>query len=176
MVGAVEHLENAAHHLVFAFDRLIRVGIGADRDHARRIVRRGNFALQQFRRIGLHEQLGFKVEAGREPHIGVGRPGETVDAAVLAPAVGIDRAVEPDVGRIIARDDLARFFLGDGGLEGRQFLDRAPAVVEGDPRGRLVAAGRVRQRSTAAPAIAIDAGTEEFARRRLGGRWHRRAS
>ena len=44
-----------------------------------------------------------------------------------------------------------------------------PAVVEGDARGRLVAARRVRQRPPAAPPLAVDGGAEEFARRRLEG-------
>ena len=176
MAGAVEHFEDAAHHLVFALDRLIRIGVGADRDHARRIVRRRELALEQFRRVRLHEQLRLEIEPGREPHIGVGRAREAVDAAVLAAAIRIDRAVEADVGGVVARDDLARLLLGDGRLEGGQLLDRAPAVVEGDARGRLVAARRVRQRSPAAPSLTIDGGAEEFARRRHGGRWHRRAS
>ena len=33
------------------------------------------------------------------------RPGETVDAAVLATAIGVDRPVERDVGRRVAGDD-----------------------------------------------------------------------
>ena len=176
MAGALEHFEDAAHHLVFALDRLIGIGVGADRDHARRIVRRGEFALQQFRRVRLDEQLGFEIEPGREPHVGVGRPREAVDAAVLAAAIGIDRAVEADVGRVVARDDLARGLDRDRGLERRQLLDRLPAVVERDARGRLVAARCVGQRPPAAPPFTVDGGAEEFARRRHGGRWHRRAS
>ena len=176
MSGALQHFENAAHHLVAPLDRLIGIGVGADRDHARRIARRGEFALQQFRRVGLHEQLGFEIEPGREPHVGVRRPREAVDAAVLAAAVRVDRAVEADVGRVVAGDDLARGLDRDGRLEGGQLLDRLPAVIEGDARGRLVAARRIRQRSPAAPSFTVDGGAEEVARRRHGGRWCRRAS
>ena len=176
MAGAVEHFQNAAHHLVFALDRLIRIGVGADRDHARRIIRRRDLALEQFRRVRLDEQLRLEIEPGREAHVRVGRAREAVDAAVLAAAIRIDRAVEADVGRVVARDDLARPLLGHRRLERRQLLDRAPAVVERDARGRLVAARGVRQRSPAAPSLTIDGGAEEFVRRRHGGRWHRRTS
>src|SRR5262249_58802852 len=45
---------------------------------------------------------------------------------------------------------------GDRGLERRQVFEVLPAVVEGDPRGRLVAAGGVRLRAATAPEIGID--------------------
>ena len=47
-------------------------------------------------------------EARREVVMRVRRPCIAVDAAVLATLVGIDRAVEADVGRVVARDDRAR--------------------------------------------------------------------
>ncbi len=34
----IEHFENAAHDFVFALDRLIGIGVGADRDHARLVA------------------------------------------------------------------------------------------------------------------------------------------
>ena len=89
-------------------DRLIGIGVGADRDGARHVAGRRQFALQQFRRIGLREQLGFEIEARRQAEIGVGRPREAIDAAMLAAAIGIDRAVEGNVGRVVAGDDGAR--------------------------------------------------------------------
>src|SRR5882724_81572 len=104
------------------------------------------------------------------------RAREAVDAAVLAAAIGIDRAIKADIGRIVARQDLARLFLGDRGLEGGQFLDALPAIVECDARGRLVASRCVGQRPPAAPSFTVDGGAEEFTYRRHGGRWHRRAS
>ena len=153
------------HDLILALDRLIRIGVGADRDGARLIVRRRQFLLQQRRRVRLHEQLGFEIEPGRQPEIGVGRPREAIDAAMLAAAIGIDRAVEGDVGRLVAGDDLARGVDRHGGLERRQLFEALPAVVEGDPRDRLVAAGGIRQRAAAAPAVTGDAvsGAKSFA-------------
>ena len=91
---ALQHLEDAAHDLVLLLDRLIRIGIGADRDGARRIARCRQFTLQQGRRLRLHEQLGFEIEPRRQAEIGMGRPREAIDAAMLAAAIRIDRAVE----------------------------------------------------------------------------------
>ena len=51
------------------------------------------------------------------------------------------------------------------GLERRQVLEPLPAVVEGDARERLIAAGRVRMGAAAAPALALD-GATCLARRR----------
>ena len=89
MAGALQHLENAAHHLILAFDRLIRVGVGADRDGARLIIGRRQFLFQKRRRVGLHEQLGLEVEPRRQPQEGMRRPREAIDAAVLAAAIGL---------------------------------------------------------------------------------------
>ena len=173
MAGALQHFEDAAHDLVAPLDRLIRIGIGADGDDLRHVARRRQFALQQFRRVRLHEQLRFEIEPRRQPEIGVGRPRETIDAAVLAAAIGIDRAIEGNVRRIVAGDDLAGGVDRHAGLERRQFLELLPAVVEGDARQRLVTPGRVRMRAAAAAALAVDGGSR-LARRR-GGQRRRRA-
>src|SRR3984957_15162084 len=95
------------------------------------------------------------------------RPRETVDTAVLAAAIRIDRAVEGNVRRIVAGDDLARRIRRHRGLERRQFLKALPAVVEGNPRQRLIAARRIRQAAAAAAALAVD---QRLARRRGGQR------
>ena len=112
-------------------DRLVGIGVGADRDGPRLVAGLGQLLLQQLRRVRLDEQLRFEIEPGRQPHVGVRRPGEAVGAAVLAAAIGVDRAVEGDVGRLVAGDDLARPLDLHLGLERRQLLERAPAVVEG---------------------------------------------
>src|ERR1039457_4086849 len=86
----------------------------------------------------------------------MGRARVAVNAAVLAAAIGIDRAVETDVGRIVAGDDLAGGVGLHRGLERRQFVERPPAVVEGDARQWLVAAGGIGLRAAAAPAFVVD--------------------
>ncbi len=174
----LQHFENAAHDLPLALDRLIGIGVGADRDHARLVIRRRQFLFQQRRRVGLGEQLGFEIEPRRQAEEGVGRPRETVDAAVLAAPVGIDRAVEADIGRVVAGDDLARGVERDRGLERRQFVEALPAVVEGDARFGLETAAGVGLRAAAAPPFALDRNRQFRKRgsctRRLGGRRDRR--
>ena len=86
----------------------------------------------------------------------MGRPGEAVDAAVLAAPIRIDRAIEADVGRVVAGNDLARGIERDGGLERRQFIERLPAIVERDARFGLEAAAVVGLRAAAAPALPFD--------------------
>src|SRR5262249_61037748 len=113
--------------------------------------------------------LGFEIEAGRQPHVGVGGAGEAVDAAVLAAAIGIDRAVERDVGRVVAGDDLARGVNRDRGLERRQVLEILPAVVETFARLRLVAAAGGRPGAPPPPPLAGDARAGGLARPAPGG-------
>jgi hypothetical protein len=63
---------------------------------------------------------------------------------MLAAAIGIDRAVEGDVGRIVPRDDAAGAVARVDGVEpGRHGIGAAPAVVEGDALLGLEAAARV---------------------------------
>ena len=63
-----------------------------------------------------------------------------------------DRA---DVGRVVARDDLARGLDRDRGVEGGQLLDRLPAVVERDARGRFVSPRCVGERTPATPPFTV---------------------
>src|SRR5215216_6741761 len=101
------------------------------------------------------------------------RSREAIDATMFAAAIGIDRAVERDVRRFVAGDDLAGRVDRDRRLERRQFLDRAPAVVEGDARDRLITAGGIRVGPATAPAAAIDPCAQKIPRRRRGG-WRQR--
>jgi len=84
----------------------------------------------------------------------------------------VDRAIEGEIGRIVAGDDLPGGVDRHGRLERRQLFEALPAVVEGDPCQRLVSAERVRRRAAAAPAFAVDGGAH-FARRRGGQRCRR---
>ena len=177
MASFIEHFENAAHDFVFALDRLIGIGVGADRDHARLVTGRGQFLLQQIRRIRLDQQPGFEIEPGRHSEKRMRRPREAVDAAMLAAAIGIDRTVEADVGRVVAGDDLARGIERHGGLERRQIVEALPAVVERHPRLGLEPAAGVGLRAAAATPLAFDFDRKlgkGCRTRRFGGRYNRR--
>ncbi len=156
MAVAVKHFEDAPHHLMLPLDRLVRIGVGADGDGARHVAGGGQLAFEQLGRVRLGEQLGFEIEPRRQAEIGVGRAREAIDAAVLAAAIGVDRAVEGNVGGVVPGDDLTGGVDGHRGLERRQLLETLPAIIEGDASERLVAAGGVRLRPPAAAAIAFD--------------------
>jgi len=178
MAGLFQHFENAAHHLAFTLDRLIRIGVGADRNHLRLVFGGRQLFLKQRRRVGLYEQLRFEIQSGRKAEIGVGRPREAIDAAVLATAIGIDRTVEADIRRLVAGDDFSRRVDPNHGLERRKFIEALPAVVEGDPRLRLKAAAVVGLGAATASPLAldrhIDLGKRGRHTRRFGGRRDRR--
>src|SRR5215218_9704613 len=177
MAGAIQYFENAAHDFVFALDRLIGIGVGADRDHARLVTRGSQFLLEQFRRVRLDQQLGFEIESGRQAEKRMRRPREAVDAAMLTTAIRIDRTVESDVGRVVEGNDLARGIERYRGLEWRQVVQALPAIVEGDPRFSLEPAARVGLRATATLSLAVDRDRKLGKRcrtRRFGGRRDRR--
>jgi hypothetical protein len=151
-----QHFEYAACEFPFALDRLIGVGVRAHRDRARRVVRSRQFFAEQFRRVRLHEQLRLEIEARRHAVIGVRRPREAIDAAVLAAAIGIDRAVETEIGGFVPRDDLSRALFALDGLESRQVVERLPAIVERNARAGLVAPARIGNRAAPAAAFVSD--------------------
>ena len=131
VAAAGQHFEDAPHDAVALLDRLVGVRIGADGEHLASIAGPRQFLLQQRGRGRLGIEAALEVEPRRQAEPGVGRPRIAVDASMLAAPVGVDRAVEAEIGRVVARDDLARRLLGDGCAQRRRrFLYRAPAVVE----------------------------------------------
>jgi hypothetical protein len=100
-----EHREDRARDAERALGRLVRIGVRAERDRARTIGGRSELQAQQRRRVRLGEDARFEVEPGRQTEVCVRRAGVAVHAAVLAPAVRIDRLIERDVGGVVARDD-----------------------------------------------------------------------
>src|SRR5262249_24062504 len=73
------------------------------------------------------------------------RAREAVDAAVLAATIGIDRTVEGNVGRGVARQDGARGIARQRRAQRRQFVLDVPAVRRTDALLVVVAARRIRQ-------------------------------
>ncbi len=104
MVVAVQHLQHRSRQLQRPLHRLVRIGVRPQRQRPRGIARLAQLLLQQLRHLRLEDQLGFEIEAGRIPEIGVRRPRVAIDAAVLAAAIRIDRAVEADIGRAVPAD------------------------------------------------------------------------
>src|SRR3546814_8805189 len=94
-----EHLDYRPRDAPLALDRLITVGIGADRERSDLVAPLGEFGAEQLCRIGFGEQLALEIEPRRQVVKGVRRAREAIDAAMLAAAIGVDRAVEADVGR-----------------------------------------------------------------------------
>ena len=101
---------------------------------ARLVGAAGEGLAQALGGVDLGDDPRLEVEARREVEVAVRRPGEAVDAAVLAAAVGVDREVEGEVGRVVAGEDRLDPLLDHRRLRrqpllGGRLLERAPAVV-----------------------------------------------
>lgn len=114
----LQHLQYLACQARFTIDRLVGVCVATDVDRLAAIARRIQLLAQQGGRIGLEEQFALEIDAGRQAHIGVRGSRVTIGAAVLAPAIRVDRAVELDVGTGVARDDGPRIFDRQRGAQG----------------------------------------------------------
>ena len=79
-------------------NRLVRVGIRANGNELGLIIGAGQFPLQHLCRTFLDKEFCFKIQTGREAHIGMGWARKTIDTAMLAAAIGVNRAVKPNIG------------------------------------------------------------------------------
>ena len=111
------------------FDRLIRIGDAADRDHLRLPSRRGQFTPQQCRRVLFHQDLRFEIESRREAEIFMIGPGKTINATVLASAIRIDAGIESDVGTVVVVDDGAGLVSQKNGRVDRTGLPDRPIPI-----------------------------------------------
>ncbi|MNH25280.1 hypothetical protein D3C79_852660 [compost metagenome] len=148
MAEAQEHLKQAPGQQMIALDGLVRVGIGPQVDGRADITRLAQLLFEHFGGVGLGDQLGFEIQPRGKVPIRVGGAGIAVDTAVLAASVGVDGAVEGQVGRSIAADD--RLGVLDphfGTLGDRDFL--IPAVILRHARARGEAVVRIVRRATA---------------------------
>jgi hypothetical protein len=98
VVEALQHLQHRAGQLQRALHRLIGIGVGAQRHRRRLVARLAQGGFQQLRHLRLEQQLGFEIQARGKAEIGVGRPREAINAAMLAAPVRVDGAVKADVG------------------------------------------------------------------------------
>ncbi len=153
VTGFSQRLDQRPGNAILPLDRLIGVGVGAEGDRRGPVLGRGKLALQKRRGALLGKKLGFEIEPGREPHIGVGRPGVAIKAAVLAAAIGIDRAVESNVRRLVARDDRLGLFPCDLGRQRFWRFVARPAVVELLALLELETAGCIGRGAATAPQI-----------------------
>src|SRR5258708_12860423 len=96
----------------------------------------------------------------------MGWPRKTVDAAMLAAAVWVDRTVKADIGRVVAGNHLAGGIDRDRGLERRQFVEALPAIVERHARFSLEAPAGVGLCAAATPPLPLDC-DGEFRKRRV---------
>ena len=67
----------------------------------------GKFRREQLRRVFFHHDPALEIEPGGKAEILMGRPRVTINAAVLAAAIGIHARLETDVGAVVMRDDRA---------------------------------------------------------------------
>ena len=122
MARVEANLQHLPRDPVSPLYRLVGIGIGAHRDRARAIGGLGQRRAQQIGRRGLGEQLRFEIQPRRQVVVSMGRPREAIDAAMFASAIGVDRAVEGNVGRAVEAEDRLRVLLGHGCPQ----LDRRP--------------------------------------------------
>ena len=83
MLRLQHHLDQLTGQLELALDRLVRIGIDAERDRLRDVAWPGQLLAQQLRRIGLGKQLGLEIQARRQVQIGMRRAREAVGTTAL---------------------------------------------------------------------------------------------
>ena len=82
------------HQSVPSLGPLVRVGVGAHCDVFAVPLRGRNLFAQHGSDVDLDDDLGVEVATGVELQVGVGVPGEAVDAAMRTPSIRVDRPAE----------------------------------------------------------------------------------
>src|SRR5690606_34299137 len=98
----------------------------------------------------------LEIEPRRVAEIAVGRAGVAIDAAMLTPAVRVDRAVEADIGAVVRGDDAARRLDAHLGFESLELGQALPPVVELLASFKFVAPDAIGPRTTATATVGID--------------------
>ncbi|GBF25772.1 hypothetical protein MnTg02_00806 [bacterium MnTg02] len=143
MVGPLKQFENLTGDPIFLLYRLVGIGICAEGNRFWHIFRVCKLTLQQFSRIRLSKQFGFKIESWREPHKGVCWSRVAIAAAMFATAIGIDRLIKADVWRFVRCYDAARVLDLYIRLKSIECAETFPSIIEILPGERLETAGLI---------------------------------
>ena len=144
-----QHLQTGAHDAMLLLDRLVGVRVRPDGNRRDPVGLRRQLPPQNLRRLGSRHQFGLEIQPRREPQIGMGRPREAIDAAMLAAPVRVDRPVERQIGRAVVGDQPPRPLLAHPGAQHRQLLLPRPAVIHRLAQMRLEPARVIAQRRPA---------------------------
>ncbi len=139
----------AARQGVAAFDRLIRIGGGAERRLLARPRRFGQLAAQHGHEVGLDEDDRGEVVALAELELVLVAPGEAVVTAVGAAAVWVQRPAERHALDAVQRRAAVDLLIGGmvGALHGiRQRRDASGLDQRGDVASRRPRVAEVEQR------------------------------
>jgi hypothetical protein len=143
-----EDLEDPTGQPETFLDGLVGVGVGSEDEDPAAIALARELATQEVGCVRLREDPALEVEPRRESEVRVRLARETVDAAVLAALVRIDRLFEGNVGRVVGGDQASGGLGGDDRLEGRRLdVEATPAVVEGNDLADLEPPRRVTDRA-----------------------------
>ena len=89
-VALGQRRDDAGHQPVSALGPLVGVGVRTHRDVLALPALTPQFSSQHLGHVDLDDDLGVEVAPGVELQVGVGAPGEAVDAAVGTAAIGVD--------------------------------------------------------------------------------------
>src|SRR5437879_3656931 len=131
MTGSRQHLDDRPRYQHAALERLIRVGVGAERDGFADITGPRQLRFQHLAGIRLVEQARLEIEPRRQTHIRVARAGVAEHTSMTASSIGIDRLLEGNVRRIVRCDDATGAIGLDDRGEGVGVVLQIPPVVDG---------------------------------------------
>ncbi|CRI62855.1 hypothetical protein THIOKS1100004 [Thiocapsa sp. KS1] len=129
MAAVVKDLEHGTRRPESALDRLVGIRVGPQHQGRGTIARGRQLLLQLTRSIRLPEETDLEIQTGRQTQPGMGRARVAVDATVLATAVGIHRAIERDIGRLVVADETAARIHPDLRAQRRGWIIRGPTVI-----------------------------------------------
>ena len=137
MLKRRQHRQNLPHHPIFRLDRLVRVGVRANRNRRHLIGPAPQLPLQHPRNPRPRNQPRLKIQARRQVQIGMRRPCKAINAAMFAAPIGVDRPVKRQVGRAVVGHSRPGPLHPHLGLDQSILLRHIPTVIERDPMCRF---------------------------------------
>ena len=103
-MAARQNLDRAAGEFQVALYRLVAVSHRAQGDEFGHIAARLQLPRQHLGDVAFGDDLGLKIQPGRQVEVAVRGPCIAVHAAVLAAAIRVQAVVKVDIGRVVVGD------------------------------------------------------------------------
>ena len=128
VIVLTKHRQKITHHAITRLNRLVRIGVGANRNRGHIIGFGRQLTGQNLGGVFFTGQTRLEIKPSRQTQIRMTGARIAITAPVFAPAIRVDRAIKRNVRAVITHDDFTWAFINSGRAQGRFLKRGVPAV------------------------------------------------